>query len=44
MKYGYMAAPQPGQNRAAALLSRDGLREYILKFQVTLAANNLVNF
>ncbi len=32
MKYGYMDAPHPG-SKSANLLSRDGLKEYIMEFQ-----------
>jgi matrix metalloproteinase-14 (membrane-inserted) len=38
MKYGYMDTPQPS-SKTANLLSRDGLRDYIMEFQAFAGLN-----
>ncbi len=38
MKYGYMDIPQ-SSGKSANLLSRDGLREYIMEFQAFSGLN-----
>jgi hypothetical protein len=42
MKYGYMDMDHHGSGKSAPLLSRDGLKKYILEFQKFAGINQVI--